>query len=191
MPLKFRYIILGGFLTGAFAFLLFLIPGIDMVANITGSLIVDLDTALGMMLGPFGYLGATVAELLLFNAYPFSWILTHRPEDALTVLVMITPWLLSGLITCKVGADNPKDALKIGIVLIISNIAWNIVGLILLMVVANIVPYIDLIAILNGLTTGLTDMPVMVSSVLVNLEGGGMFILMGVFVGVINEGREK
>lgn len=193
--LKFRWIFLGGFLVQAFAFLLFLIPGVDFLASISGDLIVEFDVAIGDLLSTFGpqfgalgYLGATVAELLLFDAYPFSWILYHRPDDALTILLMIAPWLLSGLITCKAGADEPKDGLKIGLVLIISNVAWNAIGLILLTVLGNAVPFVG--PVINGLTTGLTDMPIMVSSMLVNLEGGGMFILMGVFMGTINEGRE-
>nr|MDO8109495.1 hypothetical protein [Candidatus Sigynarchaeota archaeon] len=190
----FKAIMTGWFFTGLFAWGLFLIPGVEFLEQILGGLITDLDTFLLGMQG-FGvplYLAESVLELFLFNVYPLSWTLLYRPDDAVTIALMIVPWIASGFVTTLIAKpDNPKEMIKVGIVLIISNSIWC-VGLFMLAPLAlNAIPMGGGIisGVLNGISSGFTDMPAGVSAILTNLEGGGLFIGMGVFTAILMEGR--
>ncbi|MHA1792358.1 MAG: hypothetical protein ACTSVI_06910 [Promethearchaeota archaeon] len=182
-------IMLGWFLTNLIAFVLFIIPGVDFISSILNGLIQDLDAALPDLIGSAtGNAGlaalasvlATLLELLLFNTFPISWLLTYRLDDALSLTLMIVPWLVAGLLTGLARTEKPLDGLKIGIVLIISNSIWLVLLVVVLpSVILNAIPmgaggFVS--GILNGLSTGVTDMPMGVSAILTQVEGGGLFI---------------
>ena len=184
-------IIVGWLFTGLVAFGLFLIPGVDFVGRILGGTIQNVDVFIASMPGPFGALGyliVTLVELLLFNTYPLSWVLTWRPWDALTILLMIVPWICGGLITAALVSNGPKDSLFIGIGLIICNILWCLLFFVVLPgVIINMVAGgmdTTVMALLEGLASGLTDMPPGVSAILVQLQGGGLFTGAAIMIGM-------
>jgi hypothetical protein len=196
-----RTIFLGWLLTGLFAFGFFLIPGIEFLEQILGGLITDLDVFMSSLPAPFnslGYLGATVVERVLFDMYPLSWSLYYRPDDAFTIFIMIVPWLASGACIAGMFSDNPKDALISGIGLICSNSMLMATLYIILPLVFMNLPVLAgnpvfsvFIGALNGFAEGFTDLPMGVSAILTQVEGGGIYTAMAVFIGVLKSGREK
>lgn len=191
---------LGWLFTGLFAFLIFLIPGVDFIGQVLGGTIQNIDQLLLSLGGGFstgggalGYVLATGVELVMFNLYPLSWIISYRIDDALTVFLMIIPWIISGFLVGLARVQNPKQGLKIGLLLITCNSIWCVVLLILIPnLLAGLVPAglgINLGSWLNAFAVGATDLPMGVSAILVQVEGGAFFIGMTVLMGIIKEGK--
>ncbi len=197
--------LLGWFLTGIIAFGLFLIPGVDFLSQILGGTIQDFDQFLIIVfqnipgapdLSALGAVIASFLELVLFGVYPLSWILAYRPEDWLSTVLMIVPWIGAGFLTGLACATNPKDAIKIGIGLIIGNCIWALIfnlgipfGLANLPMIPGEISSV-ISGVLTGIAEGLTDMPPAVSAILVQVEGGAFFIGSGILAGLMKEGRE-
>lgn len=194
-------IMVGWFFTGLIAFVLFIIPGIDFLGQILGGTIQNIEALFTVIPGlpaffaTLGVLLITVLELFLFNVYPLSWILTWRPWDALTILYMIVPWICAGLITGKLVVKSPKDALGIGIGLIISNSLWCVLWFIVLPnvlmgvfgggMMGGLSPLIQ--GIIEGAAAGLTDMPPGLSAILTQVQGGGLFTGAAIMIGMTKE----
>lgn len=189
---------LGWLFVFLFAYLIFLIPGVDFLGQVLGGTITNFDTFLSSVLpGGFGVAAtflSPLGEVALFNLYPFSWILTYRPEDYLSVLYMIGPWIIAGLLVGKIKAESGKDAIAIGIGLINWYIIWAVglfMGLPLLSklpILGTMGPFID--GAITGLATGLTDIPPGWSAILVALEGGAFFTGSALLTGLTKEGFE-
>jgi hypothetical protein len=182
-------------LTCLIAFFFFLIPGVEFLEQILGGLITDLDDFILSIpnisfvnLSNLFYLAESGAEVAVFTAYPLHWTLTYRPEDAWTIALQIIPWLVSGAIIGGLFPDNPKDALIIGVGLILSS-SLNML-LIFTIIPSAILPNIPMIGpilagVLNGMATGFTDLPMGISSVMTMVEGGGIFTAMVIFMSTL------
>nr|MDO8087511.1 hypothetical protein [Candidatus Sigynarchaeum springense] len=182
-------------LTGLIAFFVFLIPGVEFLEQILAGLITDLDDFIlsipniGFVnLSNLFYLVETGAEVAVFNAYPLSWTLAYRPEDAWTVALQIIPWLGSGAIVGALFPENPKDALITSVGLILATTANAIIFFMIIpMAILSNIPMAGpiIVGILNGMASGFTDVPMGVSSILTVLEGGGLFAAMAVFMSTL------
>ncbi len=182
-------------LTGLIAFFFFLIPGVEFLEEILAGLVTDLDTfILSIPSVPFVnlsnllYMVETGAEVAVFNAYPLHWTLSYRPEDAWAVALQIIPWLGSGAIVGALFPENPKDALIIGVGVILMGIVNAV--LVFMLLPGLLLPSIPLVGpvimgVLNGMATGFTDLPLGVSSILTVVEGGGMFTAMALFMSTL------
>ncbi|MEX2682077.1 MAG: hypothetical protein Q6373_010785 [Candidatus Sigynarchaeota archaeon] len=182
-------------LTGLIAFFFFLIPGVEFLEQILAHLITDLDDFILSIpnisfvnVSNLFYLVETGAEVAVFNAYPLSWTLSYRPDDAWAVALQIIPWLGSGAIIGALFPENPKDAVITGVGLILSATANAIIFFIILpQAILPAIPMVGpaIIGVLNGMATGFTDLPMGVSSVLTVVEGGGLFTAMAVFMSTL------
>jgi hypothetical protein len=197
---------LGWLFTGLFAFLIFLIPGVDFTGRILGGTVTNLNTGItqiisasgfaGASAAPLVYLGLTGGSLLLFDMYPLSWVLTWRPWDALTIFYMIIPWILSGLIVSRIVAESPRHMLKIGLFLMLANSLWAVGLLIVLPIALLNLPVLGgvggiIVSALNGVASGFTDMPMGVSAILTQVEGCLLFIGAGLPIAIWKQDRDK
>ncbi|MHA1679946.1 MAG: hypothetical protein ACTSUE_02995 [Promethearchaeota archaeon] len=191
---------LGGFLTSLFAFLIFLIPGVEFLSQILGGTITNLDQFIIGLGGSgfsgisvIGYLGVTAVEMMLFRTFPFSWVISYRIDDAITILLMIIPWILSGFVIGKTRVQDPKHGLRVGIVLIIWGCLWWFILLILVPLLMSNIPFIGpmITGAINALSKGFTDMPMGVSAMLTQLQGGAFFTGILVLMGIQNESKSE
>ncbi|MBN2152410.1 MAG: hypothetical protein JW839_13240 [Candidatus Lokiarchaeota archaeon] len=184
-------------LVGLIAFFFFLIPGVEFLEEILAGLITDLDSFILSIpdvgffnIGNLLYLAETGAEVAVFNAYPLHWTLSYRPEDAWAIALQIIPWLGSGAIVGAIFPENPKDALIIGVGMILAASLNTLLAQIILPLILLNLPMFGMVGplitgIMNGMATGFTDLPMGVSSILAIVEGGGLFIAMALFMSTL------
>ncbi|MHA1368369.1 MAG: hypothetical protein ACTSRA_01455 [Promethearchaeota archaeon] len=207
----------GTLTVSGFAFLIFLIPGVDFISSVLGGSVQNLDVFLsqvlqalgsssgqenlGTTLGAVGYLVATMLELALFHTYPISWTLFHRPDDGFTILISIAPWLIGGFLSNLKLAKNWKEAIGVGIYLMIHFIIIAVIFIVLIGAIPAILgsentggaegQFIGglITSILNGIALGATDMDFGASTIFTTIEGIGFFIGTGIIAGLLKESK--
>lgn len=203
-----RTAIVGWLFTGLVAFGLFLIPGVEFISQILGNLITNVDQAILNVfsalpkpfntMGGLAYVGYAGLNVAFFDCIPLSWVLSYptRQGDALIVFMMITPWLVSGFLTCMIFAKSPKDSLITSLMLIASNCLWCVVLFFIMPAIIVNIPSISksgagsiIMGVLNGIALGFTDLPMGWSAILTQIEGGGLFAGAGILAGLIKQNR--
>jgi hypothetical protein len=201
-----RTAIVGWLFTGLVAFGLFAIPGVEFISLVIGNLVTGLDQAIINIfsvlpaplnnLGGLGYVAYTGLEVAVFNCIPLSWVLSYptRQADAAIVILMIAPFLISGFLTGLCFAKSPKDSLITSIMLIASNCMWAVMGFFILPAIFLNIPAIAqsgtgamISGLLNGLASGITDLPMGWSAILAQLEGGGFFAGANILAGLLKQ----
>jgi len=201
-----RTAIVGWLFTGLVAFGLFAIPGVEFISLVLGNLFTGLDQAILNIfkmlpsplnnLGGLGYVAYTGLEVVVFDCIPLSWVLSYptRQADAAIVILMIAPFLISGFLTGICFAKSPKDSLITSIMLIASNVMWCVMIFFILPTIFLNIPQVSLSGagaiisgLLNGIALGFTDLPMGVSAILAQLEGGGFFAGAAIFAGLLKQ----
>ncbi len=166
---------------------------LDLTSLITGGLVLNLDEALiniGDALGPSGDLIALVASvflgLFIILLFPIHWCLTYRPGDIVLLLAVILPWILCCVITSGLFAHSPRGgldtSLAIGFGYLIPMVAlYFIIPIVLGSMMGGGATLMR--GLLDGLSTGLTDLPFLLAVTTAILEGTGVGAVFGAFIG--------
>jgi len=160
---------------------------LDLTNSITGGLIEDLNevfVALGG--GGLGFILSALVGVVMIVLFPIHWCLTYRPDDVLLIISVILPWILTCTITSAISAHSPRGgihtSLAIGIGYIIIGFAFYFI---LPLIINMFVPGFGSFApvIIDGLSTGLTDLPYLLAVFTAVLEGCLVGAVFGAFIG--------
>src|SRR5271157_6386596 len=201
-----RTAIVGWLFTGLVAFGLFLIPGVEFISLVLGNLFTGLDQAIINIFqvlppplnnfGALAYVAYKGSEVAVFQMIPLSWVLSYptRQSDAAIIALMITPWLVSGFLTCFAFAKSPKDSLITSIMLTASNCVWCVALFFIIPAIFLNIPSLNnsgagaiISGVLNGIAQGFTDLPMGWSAILTQLEGGALFAGAGILAGLLKQ----
>lgn len=166
---------------------------LDLAGGITGGLIEDLELALAD-LGTFlpgigGFLsviGGAFIGLILIFIFPIHWCLFYRPDDVLLIIAVIIPWILCCSITSALFAHSPRGGIHTSLAI---GIGYMIPALLIYLIIPafleSIIPGGGAIGtgILDGLATGLTDLPYALAVFTAILEGSLVGAVFGGFIG--------
>lgn len=161
---------------------------LDLTGSITGGLVDDLNVALDSLGGGGGgilsFLASAFIGLVMILLFPIHWCLTYRPDDVLLIISVILPWVLTCTITSAISAHSPRGgihtSLAIGIGYIIVGFAFYFI--LPLIFSALLFPGFAS-AIIDGLSTGLTDLPYLLAVFTAVLEGCLVGAVFGAFIG--------
>ncbi|QEE14625.1 zinc ribbon domain-containing protein [Promethearchaeum syntrophicum] len=126
--------------------------------------------------------------LFLILLFPVHWLLAYRPGDAVYALALIIPWILAVFITAIIFSRSPKEGFLTGVWL---GGGFMIVGLVLIYGLTALISSQDLGAasiftgVIDGIYTGLTDLPPFWAIFLSCLEGGLIGGAFGALAGAI------
>ncbi len=166
-----------------------------LTSAVTGGIIENLSSglsAIGALLGPLGEIlviaaGAFIGIILLF-LFPLHWGLFYRPDDVGLLIAIVVPWILCCTITAGLFAHSPRGGINTSLAI---GIGWAIPILIIVFAVPTILGAISPIAggiawgLINGLGTGLTDLPLFFAILLAIFEGAGVGALFGALIGAL------
>jgi len=166
---------------------------LDLAGGITGGLIEDLEVALAdlgsIIPGIGGFLsiiGAAFIGLILIFIFPIHWCLFYRPDDVLLIIAVIVPWILCCSITSALFAHSPRGGIHTSLAI---GIGYMIPALLIYLIIPafleGIIPGGGAIGagILDGLATGLTDLPYALAVFTAILEGSLVGAVFGGFIG--------
>ena len=170
---------------------------LNLTSLITGGLIENLEDALGVIseylgggMGTFIEIiaGAFVGLALIF-LFPIHWCIFYRPDDALLVIAVTVPWILCCAITSGLFAHSPRGGIHTSLAI---GIGYAIPLSVIYFVLVALVPFGP--AILDGIISGLTDLPYIIAVLTAILEGCLVGAVFGGFVGSLKykpEGGKK
>jgi len=152
---------------------------LDITSSLTGDLIKNLNDAVGS-LGPFVsfFVGAFLG-LILILIFPIHWCLMYHPDDVVLLIAVTLPWILSCSMICAINAKTPGKGIR-------TSLAIGIGYLIIALVIYFLLPLIPFVGpIVNGLITGLTDLPYILAVSTAILEGCLVGAVFGGFIGAL------
>lgn len=167
---------------------------LDLTSAISNGIFIDLGPALNTVLSNFvpGGLGALIPILvggllgivmLLF--FPLHWALYYRPDDIMMAVAIIAPWILVGTITSALFCKKAKQGFDTGLAVGLGYaIAITIPVLALDAFIGSGVGF-SITEILNGVFTGLTDLPFYGALFLSCIEGGLIGGIFGALIGAL------
>ncbi len=152
---------------------------LDLTSSITGDLIQNLNIALAS-LGPFfSFLAGAFIGLILILIFPIHWCLTYHPDDVMLLISVTLPWILSCSMICAINAKTPGKGIR-------TSLAIGIGYLIIALLIFFLLPLIPFVGpIVNGLITGLTDLPYILAVSTAILEGCLVGAVFGGFIGAL------
>ncbi|MCK4384519.1 MAG: zinc ribbon domain-containing protein, partial [Candidatus Lokiarchaeota archaeon] len=152
---------------------------LDLTSSITGDLIQNLNDALAS-LGPFlSFIAGAFMGLILILIFPIHWCLTYHPDDVMLLISVTLPWILSCSMICAINAKTPGKGIR-------TSLAIGISYLIIALVIFFLLPLIPFVGpIVNGLITGLTDLPYIFAVSTAILEGCLVGAVFGGFIGAL------
>ena len=152
---------------------------LDLTSSITGDLIQNLNIALAS-LGPFfSFLAGAFMGLILILIFPIHWCLTYHPDDVMLLISVTLPWILSCSMICAINAKTPGKGIR-------TSLAIGIGYLIIALLIFFLLPLIPFVGpIVNGLITGLTDLPYILAVSTAILEGCLVGAVFGGFIGAL------
>jgi hypothetical protein len=152
---------------------------LDLTSSITGDLIQNLNDALAS-LGPFlSFIAGAFMGLILILIFPIHWCLTYHPDDVMLLISVTLPWILSCSMICAINAKTPGKGIR-------TSLAIGIGYLIIALVIFFLLPLIPFVGpIVNGLITGLTDLPYIFAVSTAILEGCLVGAVFGGFIGAL------
>lgn len=160
---------------------------LNLTGGITGGLITNLEGALGALAGALGaggvfleiLFGALIGLVLIF-LFPIHWCIFYRPDDIMLIVAVTIPWILCCVITSGLFAHTPRGGLHTSLAIGIGYAIILSVVYIILMVALPFGP-----AIIDGLLTGLTDLPYLLATLTAVLEGCLVGAIFGSFIGAL------
>jgi len=161
---------------------------LDLTGSITGGLVTNLGSALGALgafLGPMGafigIIGGALIGLILIFLFPIHWCLFYRPDDVMLIISVIVPWVLCCTITSAIFAHSPRGGIHTSLAI---GIGYMIPSMIIYFILPAIPVAGSLIAgIIDGLASGLTDLPFALAVFTAILEGCLVGAVFGGFIG--------
>ena len=152
---------------------------LDLTSSITGDLIQNLNDALAS-LGPFlSFIAGAFMGLILILIFPIHWCLTYHPDDVMLLISVTLPWILSCSMICAINAKTPGKGIR-------TSLAIGIGYLIIALLIFFLLPLIPFVGpIVNGLITGLTDLPYILAVSTAILEGCLVGAVFGGFIGAL------
>ncbi|MFX1420412.1 MAG: zinc ribbon domain-containing protein [Promethearchaeota archaeon] len=160
---------------------------LNLTEGVTGGLIVNIDDAISSLTGFIGFggffiellVGALIGVVLVF-IFPIHWCIMYRPEDWLLIIAITFPWILSCVIASALFSHSPREAVHTSLSI---GIGYAILSVVLYIILAVVVPMGLGTAILDGLMTGLTDLPFLLAVLTAILEGCLVGTVFGAFIG--------
>lgn len=161
---------------------------LDLTGSITGGLLTGLNTLFSSFGGTLGailnFIAAPLLGLLLIFLFPIHWALYYRPDDVMLLISLVLPWVLCCTITSAIFAHSPRGGLH-------TSIAIGIGYLIPMLLLYALIPLLLStfggaglgLGIIDGLSTGLTDLPYLAAVSTAILEGSLVGSFFGAFVG--------
>lgn len=161
---------------------------LGLTDSITGGLLTGLEDALAAIGGLIpgfgtilGVIGGAFLGLIMILLFPIHWALFYRPWDIMLLISLTLPWILACTVASAISSKTPKKGVH-------TSLAIGIGFLIPAVLIYAIIPLIPgigpLIAgIINGLSTGLTDLPYLLAVFTAILEGCLIGAVFGGFIG--------
>ncbi|MBD3215937.1 MAG: zinc-ribbon domain-containing protein [Candidatus Lokiarchaeota archaeon] len=162
---------------------------LDLTGSVTGGLITGLNELLASIPaigGVLSIIGGAFIGLFLIFLFPIHWALMYRPDDVMLLISLVLPWVLCCSITSAIFAHSPRGGLH-------TSLAIGIGYVIPMILIYFAIPaLINSIAggmgsfgtgIIDGLSTGLTDLPYLAAVSTAILEGCLVGAFFGAFVG--------
>jgi len=176
---------------------------LDLGSAITNGLFINLGPALdsifeaiipptlGAVKGFIPILVEGLMGLVILCFFPLHWSLYYRPDEITFALAIIVPWILVGVIqsalfckTTKKGFDSGM-AVGVGYAIGIGIIPFALSTFLSAQIGINIT------SIINGIFSGMTDLPYLAAVLLATLEGGLICGIFGAFIGSLKYNPEK
>ena len=154
---------------------------LDLTSSITGGLIQNLNdalTSLGLPLIITIPLGALMG-LVLILIFPIHWCLMYHPDDIILLISVTLPWILSCSMICAINAKTPGKGIRTSLAI---GIGYLIIALVIYFIL-SLIPFVG--PIVNGLITGLTDLPYILAVSTAILEGCLVGAVFGGFIGAL------
>lgn len=157
---------------------------LNLTEGVTGGLIENIDEALGFISSTIGragifveFLAGAFIGLALIFIFPIHWCIMYRPEDILLIIAITLPWILTCVIISAIFAHSPRGGID-------SSLAVGIGYMIIFSVIYIALSFTPLgTVILDGLLTGLTNLPFLVAMLSSILEGCLVGAVFGAFIG--------
>ncbi len=166
---------------------------LNLGESITGGVISDFPAAITAILGLLGLDGPIIniiagilIGLALVFLFPIHWCILYRPDDIGLILAVTLPWILCLAITSALRARSPREGIYTSFAICIGCIILNIIIYFIMPLIVNaLAPGYGsaTFIILNGLSTGLTDLPYLLAVITAILEACLVGAVFGAFVG--------
>jgi len=182
--LGLKRVVWSGIFAMIFLFLaswLMIIKPFDITSNITGGLIQNLDDALASLGGSpiISFLAGGLVGLLLVLIFPIHWCLMYHPDNVMLLISVTLPWILACSTISAINAKTPGQGIRTSLAI---GIGYLIIALVIFFLL-RLIPYVG--PIINGLLTGLTDLPYILAVSTAILEGCLVGAVFGGFIGAI------
>ncbi|MBN2157393.1 MAG: zinc ribbon domain-containing protein [Candidatus Lokiarchaeota archaeon] len=178
---------------------------LDLGAAITGSLFIGIgdaiDTAFslvplpGFLAGFIPFIIQGILGIMMLWFFPLHWALYYRPDDIGMALAIVLPWLLVGTITAALFCKKARQGFDTGLAIGLGYaLAIGVFPIAIQAIVnaalggAGLPGIFDLMAVLNGLFSGMTDLPYIAAVLTACVEGG---LIAGVFGALIGSLKYK
>lgn len=154
---------------------------IDYLGLISGGLISNITGLFqNIGLGALAIIFNSLMGLVVVMLFPVHWVIMYR--DAIVLIGVLAPWIVTCVITSALFAHSPRGGLHTSLAIAIGWMILFIVGyFVLTSVIGRYLPggadLIDVVA------TAFTDLPFVLAVILAGLEGGGVGGVFGAFIG--------
>jgi hypothetical protein len=174
---------------------------LDLTSEVTGGLINNLGPALntiGEQIGTAGGILTLIASMLLglflLFLFPLHWAMFYRPDDIGLMFALVVPWILCCAITSGLFAKNPRAGIHTSIAIGLGYmIPAVIIYFALPFVLGQIIPGGSgiITSVIDGVSTGLTDLPFIFAVVTAIGEGCLVGAVFGGFIGSLRYNPEE
>jgi len=165
----------------------------DLGAAVTGGALTNIGDAVTIIFGTVVQgAGGTILSiliggllgLLMLGFFPLHWLLYYRPDNIGFAFGVFIPWMLTGIIAAGISAKSARGGFNTGMAV---GIGYGIIGTVLslaliILLEANL-PGAALV--INAVSLGFTDLPLVIAIILANLEGGLVAGIFGGFIGAL------
>ncbi|MFX1343771.1 MAG: zinc ribbon domain-containing protein [Promethearchaeota archaeon] len=151
---------------------------LNLTEGLTGGLIENIDDALNQLGKGIAFVAGAFIGLALIFLFPIHWVIFYRPEDIGLIIAVTVPWILCCVIISGIFAHSPKGAMNSSFAI---GIGYLIILTIPYLILSLVVP--EGSAILDGLLSGLSDLPYLLAVFTSILEGCLVGAVFGGFIG--------
>jgi hypothetical protein len=158
---------------------LMILKPFDITSNITGGLIQNLEDAVGSLAPFLSFIVGAFLGLILVLIFPIHWCLMYHPDNVMLLISVTLPWILACSTICVKYAKTPGQGIRTSLAI---GIGYLILALVIYFIL-SLNPSVG--SIINGLTTGLTDLPYILAVSTAILEGCLVGAVFGGFIGAL------